>query len=118
MPSGPPWPVLSKNGACRGLEALAVQQLTPELLEPLRRAEQVIFVDASMGDPTGTTALYRLCHLESAEKGSSPGHTSDPHWLLALAQMVHGRHRRPGWSRSRWRTWILASPCQPTRSKG
>ena len=71
-----------------GLTAIAVQQLTPELAEPLAAAEMAIFVDARRADQDEAVEV-RL--LEPGEPGRSTGHTSDPRTLLALARMIFGR---------------------------
>jgi hydrogenase maturation protease len=72
-----------------GVSAMAVHQLTPDLAEPLSRADLAIFVDAKLaseGDPV-------LVHpLEQSNRLGLAGHTSDPHALLALTSAVFGHH--------------------------
>src|SRR5262249_2506468 len=82
---------------CRdGVQALAVQQLTPELAEMLATARMAIFVDAYPGGQ-GKEALARS--LEPADLEFTLGHASDPPYLLALARALYGR-APPAW-------WVL-----------
>jgi len=70
-----------------GVQALAVQQLTPELAELLAGASSAILVDAAMDlGPPG----FRVERL-APSRSKGPGHTSDPCWLLALAGKLYGR---------------------------
>jgi hydrogenase maturation protease len=70
-----------------GVEAIAVQQLTPELAERLHQAEQVVFVDARVGEEEGLE--WQI--LEGPGSAPRLGHTSDPGWLLGLTELVYGR---------------------------
>jgi hydrogenase maturation protease len=72
-----------------GVLALAVQQLTPELAEPLAGAEVAVFVDAGL-DPA--EAPLTVAPVLPAATSSSLAHTSDPAWLLGLTRAVYGRH--------------------------
>jgi hydrogenase maturation protease len=81
-----------------GLTAMAVHQLTPELAEPLARAELAIFVDARLADGDEEVAYVPL---EPSGSGSIHGHTSDPRSLLGLAEAVYGRHPR---------AWLVTLP--------
>jgi len=69
------------------VDGLAVHQLTPELAAALAGAEVVVFVDARVEDGGREVCLRRL----EAGPGTVMGHTSDPRWLLALAEALHGR---------------------------
>lgn len=71
-----------------GVQALAVQQLTPELVEEIAVADRVVFVDASIHP---SSASLQLEELQPRQANSSPGHCCDPRWLLALANQTHGR---------------------------
>jgi hydrogenase maturation protease len=82
-----------------GLTAMAVHQLTPELAEPLARAELAIFVDARLahGDEE-----VEILPLEPSRVGAIINcHMSDPRSLLALAQDVYERHPR---------AWLVTLP--------
>ncbi|MCC6421718.1 MAG: hydrogenase maturation protease [Gemmataceae bacterium] len=94
-------PLVARAAAAWGLphlQALAVQQLTPELAEPLAVADRALFVDARVERPDGGVEVTRL---GSAGGPIGLGHTGDPRWLLALAQAVYGR--RP-------RAWLVTVP--------
>src|SRR4051812_6978155 len=71
-----------------GVSALAAHGLTPELAEPIGRADAVVFVDATAGgDGVEVTELT---------PGPAPrlGHASDPRWLLTLAEALGVRAPR------------------------
>jgi hydrogenase maturation protease len=76
------------------VEVLAVQQLTPELAEPLANARLAIFVDACAAGPGDKV---QIAPLEAAESVAGLGHTSNPQELLALTKAVYGHHP-PAWS--------------------
>jgi hydrogenase maturation protease len=65
---------------------LAVHQLTPELAPALAGAELVVFVDACVEEAGREVCLRRL----KAGPAAVMGHTSDPPWLLALAETLYG----------------------------
>ena len=73
--------------ALPGVRALAVQQLTPELVEPLGPARVAIFVDARRAGPG---EAVRVQAIEPEAIASTFVHACDPHGLLALAQAVYG----------------------------
>jgi hydrogenase maturation protease len=64
------------------------QQWTPELAEPISRAEVVIFVDAAVGAPAGSVACRRLQPGPSASLTST--HITSPDSLLLLAEALYG----------------------------
>jgi hydrogenase maturation protease len=68
------------------VKALAVHQVAPELAAELAEAERVVFVDAAVD---AGAVCWR--HVPAAAGPVSLGHTSDPGWLLALAQALDGR---------------------------
>ena len=72
-----------------GVLAIDVQQLTPELAEPLSAARLGIFVDARL-------ALIgegvRVRPIEPAGPGWALGHASNPCSLLALARAAFGAY--------------------------
>jgi hydrogenase maturation protease len=71
-----------------GVKARAVQQLTPELAEPLSEAAVAVFVDAALGGTPGTVEVTRCGDVDLHRP---LGHIADPSSLLALAAAVFGR---------------------------
>jgi len=72
---------------------LAVQQLTPELVEVLAAARRVLFIDAWLPQ-AGTAAPARLLPLSLPPAGAGGGafsHQLDPPQLLAITALLHGR---------------------------
>jgi hydrogenase maturation protease len=68
--------------------AIAVHQLTPELMEPISRADHVVFLDAATeGDP----GEIRRRLLEPAPDDPILTHHSTPEALLAGAHTLYGR---------------------------
>jgi hydrogenase maturation protease len=83
-------------GALAELEVLAVQQLTPELVEPIAAAGAVVLVDAviTAALDTGFAGLEPL-RLEPLHPAGASGpapltHHATPGALLALAMALHG----------------------------
>jgi hydrogenase maturation protease len=72
------------RGGEEGVRAVAVPQLMPELAEAVAGAGRVIFVDARVGTEGGV----RVQPVSPAVGSAAWGHTSDPGWLLALAEAV------------------------------
>jgi Ni,Fe-hydrogenase maturation factor len=58
--------------------------LTPELVEALAGTEEVVFVDAQLN--ATEVEMERVAPVA----GASRGHGSDPGWLLALTELLHG----------------------------
>ena len=73
--------------ALNGVDMLAVHQLTPELAEPVSRADFVIFVDAAIGNTPGTVNSKRL---EAQQTGVSTHHLT-PAALLHLVERIYDR---------------------------
>jgi hydrogenase maturation protease len=69
------------------IHVLAVHQLTPELAEPIRNAELVIFIDASHEGKPGTWRCEEIA--PEAGLASSLAHYFTPAILLAYAQTVY-----------------------------
>jgi hydrogenase maturation protease len=67
---------------------LAVHQLTPELAEPISRADLVIFVDADRDLWPGAVTETELSPAEAAAQFT---HHVAPETLMALAQSLYGR---------------------------
>ena len=64
------------------IEVLAVPQLTPELTEPVSRAQQVIFIDAAA---EGRPGEIRRRKLTAPAAGAAFTHRMTPEALLAAA---------------------------------
>jgi hydrogenase maturation protease len=71
-------------------EILSHQQWTPELAEPISKAEIVIFVDASAGMPPGTIECRPVQPAPDASAGIT--HRTSPAALLWLAEKLYGRY--------------------------
>ncbi len=65
------------------------QQWTPELAEPISRAEIVIFVDATLGTPPGAVTCRQLQPSQNTPLDST--HHSSPEFLLLLAEELYGQ---------------------------
>lgn len=83
------------------VQALTVQQLTPELAEPLAGARFAIFVDALQIDARARAATTDGCimihSVAPATSSISITHFGDPNQLLALAQTVYGAVPQAWW---------------------
>jgi hydrogenase maturation protease len=79
--------LLRERGANSGVEILAVPQLTPELTEPVSRAQQVIFIDAAADGPPGE---IRRRTLAPSAPGARFTHQMTPEALLAGAAALYG----------------------------
>jgi hydrogenase maturation protease len=75
-----------------GIQAISCGLLTPELADPVSRADKVIFVDAAVDAPREV----QLRELAPAESSQIMAHAADPRTLLALARDVFG-HAPPAW---------------------
>ena len=70
------------------VDTIIVQQLTPELAEPISRSQQVVFVDAELGISAGS---FRIRELVPAVESSGPlSHHFDPTTLLACVRALFG----------------------------
>ncbi|MGL4555534.1 MAG: hydrogenase maturation protease [Gemmataceae bacterium] len=72
-----------------GVVAAASHGLVPELADALSRADEAVFIDASVAD------RVEVCELAPGP-APSLGHPSGPRWLLTLAEAAFGR-RPPAW---------------------
>jgi hydrogenase maturation protease len=70
------------------IEVLAVHQLTPELAEPVSRADFVVFLDAREGGMPGTVQREPV-HPEPGGEGAFT-HQASPSGLLAAASLLYG----------------------------
>jgi hydrogenase maturation protease len=71
-----------------GVDVVACHQLTPELAEPISRAERVIFVDICQGAEPGRVKCRPLTPDSAAELAFS--HQVRPGALLHLARELYG----------------------------
>jgi len=68
--------------------AIAVHQLTPELMDPIAHADRVVFLDAAA---EGAPGEIRRRDLTPAAPGAAFSHHSTPEALLAGALALYGR---------------------------
>jgi hydrogenase maturation protease len=68
--------------------AIAVHQLTPELMDPIGRVDRVVFLDASA---EGVPGEIRRRTLEPAPAGAAFTHHAAPESLVAGAMALYGR---------------------------
>lgn len=76
-----------------GVRTLICALLTPELADPISRAESVIFVDAAVDAPK--EVQWRK--LEPKETSQLLAHAADPRTMLALSRDVFGRVPEAWW---------------------
>jgi hydrogenase maturation protease len=76
------------------LEILSLHQLTPELMEPIGRAERVIFIDAAVEGEPGEIRERRV--EPAAASTVAMTHYATPEGLLAGARRLYGRAAE-GW---------------------
>lgn len=78
---------LQETNTDRETEIVAVHQLTPELADPISRAAEVVFIDASVGGVPGQIGRRAI----APSTGRQPlTHYATPEGLLAAAQAVYG----------------------------
>ena len=87
------WGLLQGND--RRAEALAVQQLLPELAETVAKRERVLFIDAAVDDgsraDSGDGPWLQPLHADGGDGGGlSRSHSLEPALLLALAAELYG----------------------------
>lgn len=75
------------------VHVLICQQLSPELADPVSRAEAVIFVDAAVDAPRDV----QLRRLEPNKSSQLMAHAADPRTMLALARDVFGHAPEAWW---------------------
>lgn len=75
-----------------GVATLTCDLLTPELADNISRAEQVVFVDATVAE----TVEAQLRPLAPADSSQLMAHAADPRTMLALARDVFG-HAPQAW---------------------
>jgi hydrogenase maturation protease len=67
--------------------AMAVHQLTPELMDPIARADRVVFLDATA---EGVPGEIRRRRVEPSASGGAFTHHATPEGLLAGAKALYG----------------------------
>lgn len=93
-------PVVARDVAALNdprVSALECVLLTPELAEPVSKARQVVFVDATIEVSDEVT----LREVVPAASSQLLGHSANPATMLALARDVFGRSPR---------AWLIAIP--------
>jgi hydrogenase maturation protease len=76
-----------------GVQTLSCDLLTPELADPISRADTVVFVDAAFDAP----AEVQLRPLAPADSSQIMVHAADPRTMLALARDVFGHAPKAWW---------------------
>lgn len=76
-----------------GVRTLICPLLTPELADPISRAEKVIFVDAAVDAPKEV----QMRQLQPNQSSQIMAHAADPRTMLALARDVFGRAPQAWW---------------------
>ncbi len=76
-----------------GVRTLACDLLTPELAEPISKADCVVFVDAAVDSPREV----QLRPLVPAESSQVMAHAADPRTMLALARDVFNHAPQAWW---------------------
>jgi hydrogenase maturation protease len=71
-----------------GRHAIACQELTPDLAEPLSRAARAVFIDATIDGEPGMIVVSEL--RASPPQAGAFSHHLDPAGLLALAATWYG----------------------------
>lgn len=83
---------LGNDGAHSDVEYQSLRQLTPELAEPISRAQAVIFVDAAAGGTIGEVHCQMLQPAVESTPASSSAftHHVNPILLLESARLLYG----------------------------
>ncbi len=76
-----------------GVSTLSCDLLTPELADPISKADAVVFVDAAVDAPRDVL----LRPLAPADSSQIMAHAADPRIMLALARDVFGRAPKAWW---------------------
>jgi hydrogenase maturation protease len=76
-----------------GIQTLSCDLLTPELADPISRAETVVFIDAAIDAPQ----RVQLRPLAPAASSQIMAHTADPRTMLALARDIFGQAPKAWW---------------------
>jgi hydrogenase maturation protease len=76
-----------------GVETLIYDLLTPEVADPISRADTVVFVDAAIE----ASAEVQLRALSPADSSQVMAHAANPRTVLALARDVFGHTPKAWW---------------------
>ena len=76
-----------------GVSAIVCDLLTPELADPISKADAVVFVDAAIDEPREVL----LRPLAPADSSQIMAHAADPRTMLALARDVFGHAPKAWW---------------------
>jgi hydrogenase maturation protease len=76
-----------------GIQTLSCDLLTPELADPISRAETVVFIDAAIDAPQ----RVQLRPLAPAASSQIMAHAADPRTMLALARDIFGQAPKAWW---------------------
>jgi hydrogenase maturation protease len=76
-----------------GIQTLSCDLLTPELADPISRAETVVFIDAAIDAPQ----RVQLRPLAPAASSQIMAHAADPRTMLALARDIFGHAPKAWW---------------------
>ena len=79
---------LGEDRHCGEVVVLAEHQLTPELAEPISRAQLVIFVDVREGDAPGRVECRRV--VPTGDGALAFSHDVDPASLVQMARLLYG----------------------------
>jgi hydrogenase maturation protease len=80
---------LADDPRMRGVDVLAVHQLTPDLVEEVAHASRVVFVDALL-DTVARPGLVAVARLEPDPDARALAHHLGPGVILSLADAVYG----------------------------
>jgi hydrogenase maturation protease len=97
------------------VEAIAVHQLTPELVEPLSMVDLAIFIDAY---PADTLQNVQIRLLEPAKSGITAGHWCEPQVLLALTQALYNYQPQAWWMMVPGTSFDLGECLSPVAQQG
>ena len=78
---------LEQQLASKNVQVLTAYQLTPELVEPIRHAQRVIFIDARVGEVPGTVVQERIQPVIGVGTFT---HNVTPATLLGAARELYG----------------------------
>lgn len=72
----------------QGVECIITQQLTPELADPISRADCVLFIDADQIQPPGEITIHRI---DPTATPNAMNHDLDPEKMLGWSARLYGR---------------------------
>ena len=87
---------VAESARPEGIDVVVAHQLTPELAEPISRADLVIFVDAAVDVPPGQVRIVPIVADARRERAGLIHHCT-PERLLTAAQELYAR-RPEAWA--------------------